>query len=839
MKLMKTLLLPVICLAALFAAHPVMARQGALPASRRVQTRPIQAVPQLVITPTDVQAELAKDAGASKSAPLRFAAATEVTVTPATHGSWEAVPGGRIWRLRILSAGATDLNFGFSTYWLPEGATLHVYAEGEDYVQGPYAAPDNKAHGELWTPVLPGNSAVIELFVPAGAPEQPQILLSRIGRGYRDMFQRQKGASDAKAAGLCNIDIVCPVAAPWSNEIRSVARYSYIKDGNGYLCTGSLINDAVRDNRPFFLTATHCEVTPVNAASVIVYWNYKSPTCGQHSGGSLAQNQNGTLFRAARVDTDMKLLELEDMPDPSFNTYYAGWDNSGVVPSGAVGIHHPGGFEKSISFSTNPIVTTDNCIGTGGINTHWDVTWSSGVTEQGSSGSGIWDPVSHRIVGTLSGGGSSCDFPFAADCYGKFSVAWTNGSSSAERLQYWLDPLNTGISGVSGGNFKSVPLIRESPALLTAESCTTTNGRIDPGETVTIAVPLRNVGLLNTTNLIATLLPMNGVTAPSAPQNYGALIVNGATVTRSFTFTASGACGGSVGPRIQLQDGTNVWGVVSYTFNMGVPVLASTQYFDNVSSPVLPAGWTTTVTGPLTPWSTTTTEAHTAPNSAYASNSGTTEGESILISPVFVVLTTNSQIIFAHHYNVEADWDGGVLEMSVNNGAFADILASGASFVSRPYDGVLAASSPGGYISRNPLVGRNAWTGDSGGFVTTTINLPASLANQSIRLRWRLSNDQDFNVDGWYVDTFILSSGYSCCQPLATPQILESRRTNNNFIFSFNTVTGRTYIAEYKNTLNTNLAWTPLQTNAGDGTKKSVTNSTTAATNRFFRVKAQ
>src|SRR5689334_154270 len=100
MNLMKTLLLPVFCLATFFAAHPVMARQGALPASRRIQARPLAAVPQLVITPTDIQAELAKDAGASKSAPLRFAAATEVTVTPATHGSWEVVPGGRIWRLR-------------------------------------------------------------------------------------------------------------------------------------------------------------------------------------------------------------------------------------------------------------------------------------------------------------------------------------------------------------------------------------------------------------------------------------------------------------------------------------------------------------------------------------------------------------------------------------------------------------------------------------------------------------------------------------------------------------------------------------------------------------------
>jgi hypothetical protein len=67
----------------------------------------------------------------------------------------------------VHSAGATDLNLGFTTFWLPEGATLQVSAEGEAYFQGPYTSRDNKPHGQLWTPVLPGEGRVIELFVPA------------------------------------------------------------------------------------------------------------------------------------------------------------------------------------------------------------------------------------------------------------------------------------------------------------------------------------------------------------------------------------------------------------------------------------------------------------------------------------------------------------------------------------------------------------------------------------------------------------------------------------------------------------------------------------------------
>jgi hypothetical protein len=140
--------------------------------------------------------------------------------------------------------------------------------------------------------------------------------------------------------------------------------------------------------------------------------------------------------------------------------------------------------------------------------------------------------------------------------------------------------------------------------------------------------------------------------------------------------------------------------------------------------------------------------------------------------------------------------------------------------------------------SGNPLSGRNAWTGNSGGFVLATVNLPPSAGGQNIRLRWRLGTDSTTAAYGWNVDTVAIG-GYTCCRSLITPQIIETRRTNNNIVFSFNSVAGQTYITEYKNALGSNITWSPLQTNAGDGTKKSVTNSTTATTNRIYRIKTQ
>jgi hypothetical protein len=70
------------------------------------------------------------------------------------------------------------------------------------------------------------------------------------------------------------------------------------------------------------------------------------------------------------------------------------------------------------------------------------------------------------------------------------------------------------------------------------------------------------------------------------------------------------------------------------------------------------------------------------------------------------------------------------------------------------------------------------------------------------------------------------------------PVILPPVLGNGEFYFSFATVVGRTYVVEYKNAL-TNGAWMPLQTNAGNGSILTVTNSVTASPRRFFRVRAE
>jgi hypothetical protein len=191
-------------------------------------------------------------------------------------------------------------------------------------------------------------------------------------------------------------------------------------------------------------------------------------------------NQTGSTLRASRADVDVTLIELDNSPDPAFNVFFSGWDRSGFVPGGSVAIHHPNGDEKSISFNDDALTTINSCIGAG-IDTHWRVNdWEQGTTEIGSSGGGLFDPDSRRVIGFLSGGDASCSFPQESDCFGKFSVAW-DGASAAERLRDHLDPDNTWAVAIDGANPEVVSLLNDdfaSAILLSDRSGSVTGSNV-------------------------------------------------------------------------------------------------------------------------------------------------------------------------------------------------------------------------------------------------------------------------------------------------------------------------------------------------------------------------
>ncbi len=401
-------------------------------------------LPVVVTDTVDHAALIAEDLGKASSAaaagPTRFAVGLDAEIRPGTNGVWHELDNGwRLWRVEIHSAGALSLNLHLDRFDLAPGAELWLHDPDGAHLQGPFTAADRDRLGGLWTPVVVGDRMVVELVTPPEALGTSTILVSQVNHGYR-FFGETK---DTTKQGSCNIDVVCPEGNAWRDQIRSVARYSI---GGVGLCTGTLVNNTAQDHRPLFLTADHCEVREANDNSIVVYWNYEAPSCGMLSGGSLSQNQRGSTFLSTwdwDSGSDFTLVELDEVPDAEFNVYYAGWDVSGSTPQSVVGIHHPSADEKAISFENDPLTTRWN--------SHWVINaWDMGTTEQGSSGSCIFDQSNGLCVGTLSGGYASCGDPEGDDWYGMLNKSWTGNGTPSGRLSDYLDPLGTGATTLDG-----------------------------------------------------------------------------------------------------------------------------------------------------------------------------------------------------------------------------------------------------------------------------------------------------------------------------------------------------------------------------------------------------
>jgi len=295
------------------------------------------------------------------------------------------------------------------------------------------------------------------------------------------------------------------------------------------------------------------------------------------------------------------------------------------------------------------------------------------------------------------------------------------------------------------------------------EAYSPATGAADPGEQVTFNLPVRNLLGVPTNNLVATLQAGGGVTPVTISRTYGA-IAGGASASQPFTFIANGDFGDPLAISIALQDGSTNHGTITYTSRIGALNTQSVilQSFDGASAPALPAGWSSSVSGGSgSGWTTSTASPQGGTLAVHASPTAAAS-EQRLDSPSFTVPPTaiSPEIRFHHRWLTEGDsanaYDGGVLDISINGAAYADVLAVGCQFLAGGYGPEKISNS-----YQNPLAGRSAWYGDSNsGYTQTRLALPASAIGKSIRLRFRLGCDSSVVPTGavWRIDTVELAS---------------------------------------------------------------------------------
>lgn len=447
-----------------------------LPASLHVNFKSTQEESTLKLPPPNLSTLKVLNNAQLKHA--RFAIKHPSSTLYNLAGKWQTIGDQAIWKLEINAEDTYSLNVGFKNVFLPNGAKLFIYsADGSQATV--FTHEDNNHAKQIWSPVFDTNHIYVEINVPVALQNYLSFDFTHINQGFKDYKNIFK-------SGICNIDVACSASAEWENEIRSVTRYTITVGSDNFFCTGTLVNNSNADNTPYILTADHCGVSAVTAPSMVFNWNFETSACSGIANGSEAIFNSGATFRAGWTESspsngsDFALVEMTSAPPVAANAVFAGWDNNNTTPSSVVGIHHPSGDEKRISFANGSLSITNEGSNVANASGKYlrIAAWDGGTTEQGSSGSAIWNS-DHRIVGTLTSGISACAGTVnngEPDWYGRMASHWEGGGTASTRLKDWLDPANGGTLNALDANVANCN--RPSASIAINSSPTTINTNV-------------------------------------------------------------------------------------------------------------------------------------------------------------------------------------------------------------------------------------------------------------------------------------------------------------------------------------------------------------------------
>jgi hypothetical protein len=409
------------------------------------------------LTAVDVAAIIAEDAAQrAEGFPIRVGVERTVTVSPDTHGTWQSVTETasgvavkkQLWMSSVRSPGAVGLRLHFAGVALPAGAQLFVASASKaDAEVLTYQGRGPFGDGDFWTPIIAGESAVIELVTPEDAGKDAGTFsVAEISHIYREP---SGDGVIVPALASCHNDASC--ATNWWTAGDAVGRMVFSANGGTYVCTGTLLNNLAGDLTPYFLTANHCISSDTVARTLVVYWFYETSSCnGTPPNDATAPKSAGATFLAGDTYSDSALLEiLGTLPG---GLTWSGWTTGmPALNSNVIAIHNPGGSFRRISYGTVvPVIFEDSMT----------LDWYSGAIEGGSSGSGLWNPEGYLVghARAIWGGMDPCDdnqrgfYGRFSDVYGVISGFMQGGSDDS----YEDNDSRPSAAGIVAGSYTNL-----------------------------------------------------------------------------------------------------------------------------------------------------------------------------------------------------------------------------------------------------------------------------------------------------------------------------------------------------------------------------------------------
>ena len=424
-----------------------------------------------------------------KIGPYRFGYefATNLGITNA--GVWDNLPNGdRIWRINIASSGANTMNFIFDKYWLPKGAKLYIYSNDRKSLIGAYTDIMNHPEKKLGSWLVDGDNVWIEYFEPANVEGQGLLNIGTVVHGYRSASESSLQNRGLNDSGNCNLDVDCSIGADFDDKKDLLKHAVAVVLGGGGACSGTLLNNTSLDQEPYFIFANHCTFTPATTAFRF-NWISPDPVCAAttNSTTSATNTTSGAELLATSSQSDYRFFRITGGINANWDIEWAGWDASDDEPDYTIGIHHPAIDIMKVCRNDTGLSKT-----TSGGQIFWTITtagggWEMGVTEGGSSGSGLFNQDG-QLIGTLCCGLAACSGTSDNnqwDSYGRFAISYNNGG-----LAQWLDPTDSGVT--------SLRTYTEESILSVADVSLEDNFSIFPNPTSTGIINLRFDGSINT-----------------------------------------------------------------------------------------------------------------------------------------------------------------------------------------------------------------------------------------------------------------------------------------------------------------------------------------------------
>ena len=637
----------------------------------------------------------------------------------------------------------------------------HVFSTGGGGLAGlgVVGVGGRKAQGETGSPSPIGDAFYVdyvahEMGHQFGGNHTFNGVTSSCGGGNRNAgtaYEPGSGSTIQAYAGICGADDLQPHSDPYFHSVSFDEIVAYTTSGTGnavanITTTGNNIptvnaglDYVIPARTPFVLTAAG---TDADASDVLTY-NWEERDLGAAQLVSSADNGSSPIFRSFNPTTSServfpRLTNLinntttvgEKLPTTTRTLKFRATvrDNR----SGGGGVNTDDMQISVVDTGTAFAVTSPNTAIAWAGNSAQTVTWNVSNTTAA--------PINTANVNIWlsTDGGASFPILLLANTPndGSQSVTIPDRTSTIARIK--VEAVDNIYFDISNANFTIAGSANTPPTISDI-----LNQSIGVNST-TGAIPF-TIDDLQTApaNLVVAASSNNQTLVPN-----GNIVLGGSGANRTITVTPAS---GQIGQAIVTVSVTDTGGLtVQDTFIVlvaGVITCSAFESFDGVTVPALPAGWTSVATGSAAVnWTTSTTTSSSAPNSVFVSNP-TNISDSRLTSPTIAVTQANYQFRFKNNYNLESTYDGGVLEVSINGGAFADLVTAGGKFTAGGYNGTLDS----GFSS--PLAGRLAWTGNSAAFIDTIAELPASAIGSNVQLRWRMGSDSSLAAVGWRIDS--------------------------------------------------------------------------------------